>query len=75
MTDKFAPTARAMAEACGLPGYPFATIPHPIANNDDAALRAKAADAVRQCVEILLRRPASGVEARVVTVTTSASRV
>jgi hypothetical protein len=56
MTDKFAATARAMAEACGLPGYPFATIPHPIANNHDADLRAKAEDAVRQCLDILLKR-------------------
>ena len=56
MTDTFAPTARAMAEACGIPAYPFAVIPHPIANNDDATLRAKAEDAVRQCVAILLKR-------------------
>ena len=58
MTDKFAPTARAMAELNGLPGYPFAVIPHPIANNDDAELRAKAEAAVRQCAAILTQRPA-----------------
>ncbi len=60
MTDKFAPTAKAMAVACGIPAYPFAVVAHPIANNDDATLRAKAAEAVRQCVPILLERPAGG---------------
>lgn len=58
MTDKFAPTARAMAELNGLSGYPFAVIAHPIANNDDAVLRAKAAEAVRQCIAILIERAA-----------------
>jgi len=56
MTDRFARTAALMAEVCGLPDYRFAVIPHPISSNDDAALRAKAAEAVRQCVE-LLRTP------------------
>lgn len=56
MTDAFVVTARVLARACGMPGYPFAVIPHPIAADDDAALRAKAADAVRQCVELLTGR-------------------
>lgn len=56
MTDGFVETARSMARMSGLPHYPFAVIPHPIANNTDAVLRAKAADAVRQCVAILLHR-------------------
>ena len=56
MTDRFTETARLMAAVCGLPGYRFAVVPHPISSDDDAALRAKAADAVRQCVELLERR-------------------
>ena len=56
ITDRFAPTARAMAELSGMPGHPFAVIPHPISNNSDAELREKAADAVQQCVRILLAR-------------------
>jgi hypothetical protein len=60
MTDKFAPTARAMAEVCGIPDYPFAVVPHPIANNTDEQLRAKAEEAVRQSVTILTRRAAVG---------------
>ena len=53
MTDRFTDTARAMARATGLPAFPFAVIPHPISNNDDAVLKAKAREAVTQCVEIL----------------------
>jgi hypothetical protein len=45
-----------MAEVSGMPAFPFAVIPHPIANNTDAVLRAKAVAAVRQCVEILVQR-------------------
>ena len=56
MTDRFADTAKAMAHATGLPAFPFAVIPHPISNNDDAVLKTKAREAVAQCVEILARR-------------------
>ena len=56
ITDRFASTARVMAQLSGMPGHPFAVIPHPISNNSDAALRQKAADAVQQCVRILLKR-------------------
>lgn len=65
MTDGFTDTARAMARACGMPHYPFAVIPHPIANNGDTELRAKAEDAVRQCVEILVRRTEPRMDANV----------
>jgi hypothetical protein len=53
MTDRFTHTAQLMAEVCGLPDYRFAVIAHPISSNDDTQLRAKAEDAVRQCVELL----------------------
>jgi len=56
MTDTFVETAHALAQACGMPGYPFAVIPHPIAPDDDTALRQKAVEAVRQCQELLLDR-------------------
>ena len=56
MTDRFTETARLMAAVCGLPEYPFAVVPHPISSDDDAALRVKAAAAVRRCVEILRDR-------------------
>ena len=54
MTDRFTATAKAMARTTGVPDFPFAVIPHPISNNDDAVLRAKAREAVVQCVEILV---------------------
>jgi hypothetical protein len=56
MTETFIATAEALAQACGMPGYAFAVISHPIAPDDDQVLRHKAADALRQCRELLLRR-------------------
>jgi polysaccharide pyruvyl transferase WcaK-like protein len=56
MTAAFVDTAHALAQACGMPGYPFALIAHPIAPDGDEALRRKAAEAVHQCQELLLRR-------------------
>lgn len=53
ITDRFVSTAQAMAEVSGRAGFPFAVIAHPIANNDDTVLRAKAVEAIRQCVAIL----------------------
>ena len=45
-----------MSELNGLPGYPFAVIGHPVANNDDAALREKAQIAVKSIVPLLMER-------------------
>jgi hypothetical protein len=56
ITDRFVPTAQAMAQVSGMPEYPFAVIAHPIANNDDAVLLAKAQEATQQCVAILSQR-------------------
>ena len=40
MTDRFVRSAQVVAQVNGLPDYPFAVIGHPVANDDDAALRA-----------------------------------
>ena len=56
MTDRFVRSAQVVAEVNGLPGYPFAVIAHPVANNDDAVLREKAAAAVRDIVPLLTKR-------------------
>jgi hypothetical protein len=56
ITERFEPTACAVAQVNGLSGYPFAVIAHPIANNDDDALRAKAKDALPTIVELLTAR-------------------
>jgi hypothetical protein len=58
MTDRFEPSARAVAELNGLPGYPFAVIGHPIANDGDADLRAKAEAVVGRIAALLTERAA-----------------
>ena len=45
-----------MAEANGLPDYPFAIIAHPIAGNSDDELRDKAEVAVRLLAPLLTQR-------------------
>jgi hypothetical protein len=64
ITDRFAASARAMAEANGLADYPFAVIAHPVAGNTDAELREKAEQAVKLLVPLLTRRPGGGPGAR-----------
>jgi hypothetical protein len=56
MTARFASAAEMMRRVLGMPDYPFVVISHPIANNDDETIRAKAEDAVQQCLAILLKR-------------------
>ena len=53
MTDRFQRSAEVMADLNGLPGYPFAVIGHPIANNSDEVLRQKAQAAVERIVPLL----------------------
>lgn len=53
MTDRFQRSAEVMADLNGLPGYPFAVIGHPIANNSDDVLRQKATAAVERIVSLL----------------------
>jgi hypothetical protein len=59
MTDRFEPSARAMAELNGMPDYPYAVIPHPIANDSDEDLRRKAEAVVERLVSLLIRRDAA----------------
>ena len=56
MTDRFVRSAQLVGELNGLPGYPFAVIGHPVANNDDATLRVKAQAAVQDIVRLLTSR-------------------
>ncbi len=55
MTDRFVQTAQVMARVSGMADYPFAVIPHPIANNGLDTLREKARQALRQCVAHLVQ--------------------
>ena len=56
ITDRFVRSAEVVGELNGLPGYPFAVIGHPVAYDDDAALRAKAEVAAREIVPLLAAR-------------------
>ena len=58
MTERFEQTARGVAELNGIADYPFVVIPHPIANDSDDALRAKAEDAIARLVPLLTEREA-----------------
>jgi len=53
MTQRFLPTARVMADFLGLRDYPVASIDHPISNNTDPQLRAKADEVLEQAVRLL----------------------
>lgn len=54
MTERFLPTARAMADFLGLREYPVACIAHPISNNTEAEMLRKADEVVDQAVRLLL---------------------
>jgi hypothetical protein len=56
ITDRFAVSAREIAAIEGLPEYPFAVIPHPIAGNSDDELRAKAEQTLATVVSLLTTR-------------------
>ena len=53
MTDRFERSAQVVAALNGLPDYPFVVIGHPVANDSDEALRAKAEQAVPAIVSLL----------------------
>ena len=56
ITDRFVRSAEVVGEVNGLAGYPFVVIGHPVANDDDAALRLKAEAAVKALVPMLIAR-------------------
>ncbi|MBI3372520.1 MAG: hypothetical protein HY017_12320 [Betaproteobacteria bacterium] len=56
ITERFVRSAEVVGELNGLPGYPFVVIGHPVANDDDAALREKAQAAAREIVPLLTAR-------------------
>ena len=53
-TDLFEPTVKAMAEAQGLPDYPYAAVQHPIGRATDDELRAKAESVVDRVYQLLI---------------------
>lgn len=58
ITERFIRSAEVVGEVNGLPGYPFVVIGHPVANDDDAALRKKAEESIAEIVSMLTKRAA-----------------
>ena len=56
ITAPFVLTAEAMARLCGMPGYPYAVIAHPIGSLAAADLAARA-DGIASRIEALLIDP------------------
>jgi hypothetical protein len=54
LTDQFTGTARVMADFLGLADYPVVVIDHPLSNNSDDEIRAKAELTARQAVALWL---------------------
>lgn len=53
-TEPFISSGKAMAVAHGIPDYPFAVIPHPIAATEKAVLEEWAEKVIDEVAEILL---------------------
>jgi hypothetical protein len=53
ITKPFESTAEAMAKLAGMPGYPYAAVPHPFGSLSPAEVRARA-DQIVDCIERLL---------------------
>ena len=54
ITEPFVPTAIAVADLNGLPGYPFVVAPHPFGSLDEATVRAYADTALERIAQLLL---------------------
>jgi hypothetical protein len=54
-TDPFVPNGRAIAEAHGAPGYPFALVPHPLASASDEELTRQARQVLSEVLHLLTR--------------------
>ena len=55
-TTPFEPTSKMIAKTLGLPDFPFALLDHPIGSASTEQLQAKAQEAHRQGLPILLGR-------------------
>jgi len=55
VTDVFEQTGRAMAQAWGVAEYRFLSMPHPIANLDDAQLDQRAREIAPEVVKLILQ--------------------
>ena len=53
VTDAFVETGNIMASNWGIPGFRFLSVPHPVANLNDAELDQRADDVVNDVVDLL----------------------
>ena len=54
ITEPFEPTAEAMACLAGMPGYPYAVVPHPFGSLSAAEVSARADQVVDRIEKLLL---------------------
>ena len=54
VTEPFVPTAAALAQLCGMPGYPFVVVPHPFGSLDESGARSRADAALARIEGLLL---------------------
>lgn len=54
-TELFVPNGRAIAEAHGASGYPFALVPHPLASASPEALAREAKAVLPEVLRLLVR--------------------
>ena len=54
ITAPFIPTAEAMAQLCGMPGYPYAVAPHPFGSLTPAEVAERAEQIVERIESLLL---------------------
>jgi len=55
ITEPFEATAEAIAKLAGLPGYPYAVIPHPIGSLTDKEVLGRAETVAPRVAELLLQ--------------------
>ncbi|MCS7174083.1 MAG: hypothetical protein N0A24_12120 [Armatimonadetes bacterium] len=53
ITEAFLRTADAMAQTRGMPGYPYAVIPHPLSSLSPEEVRARAEQVLPEVVRLL----------------------
>jgi hypothetical protein len=54
ITEPFVPTAEAMARLAGMPGYPYAVLPHPMGSLTPGEVAQRADTIADRIVELLL---------------------
>ena len=55
ITEPFVPTAMGIAKLAGMPGYPYAVIPHPVGSLGATEVRQRAEDVAAAVESMLLR--------------------